>query len=578
MVGTKYISYAYKEGDKTILSTVTENGKLINVIFSEGEFKEFLEGELREAGFLYGDKEIVYEKPTLHKAQIEITEECNLKCPFCYVGNKAFRSMPIDKALELLEKLKSLGVKIIEISGGEPFLYKDLDVFLSRAKDIGFYIVLFTNGTVIKYPLLKYVDRLQISYDGPLYLHKKYRGVEINIKEIVERCKEFNNNLRVDIATVLYKDTSVYDMYNLYRELKDVNFDYWGLSPPVPTGYAKELTIEDLKEIYLKILDLLYLLKKVDKRFYENKILFKNKRKYICPAGESYIYITEDFKVKPCPLIDRYIGDFWEGFKPKKLEEFKIYEEICRNCEGCLFPCPAYRFYFSKSTNPWCKTKFKKYRIFENPLFIIYYDFFRKDRNWEFNILKNLIYELENRSIIVDFGCGIGNLTYMIAEEFKDSKIIGIDSSSILIEHAKSRYNLKNLDFVCEDALKFIKKINTIDIAIFWWASIIGYDYPWKTLLRILRKKCRHVIIDLPPPSSDDIIDVQKEKYRIRVITKGSFNFVDIFEEDELKLSTVYIFHNYSTSYLNNIFEKIGYKIKKFLNIKNRRIWVLSSN
>lgn len=61
---------------------------------------------------------------------------------------------------------------------------------------------------------------------------------------------------------------------------------------------------------------------------------------------------------------------------------------------------------------------------------------------------------------ILDIGCGPGNSTAVLKEYFKSSEILGIDSSSQMIETARKKY--PNLNFEQKDARKISEKYSLI--------------------------------------------------------------------------------------------------------------------
>ncbi|HSQ97295.1 MAG TPA: radical SAM protein [Rickettsiales bacterium] len=60
-------------------------------------------------------------------AYIYITENCQLKCKHCYLGQRLVKPqiMSKNKVFNILKLLKKLGVKKLSIFGGEPTLHKD---------------------------------------------------------------------------------------------------------------------------------------------------------------------------------------------------------------------------------------------------------------------------------------------------------------------------------------------------------------------------------------------------------------------------------------------------------------------
>lgn len=79
------------------------------------------------------------------------TAGCNFRCPFCHNASLVShidmgRNIPTEQVLSFLKK--RLGVLDgICISGGEPLLQPDLEAFISRVKEMGYFVKLDTNGS-----------------------------------------------------------------------------------------------------------------------------------------------------------------------------------------------------------------------------------------------------------------------------------------------------------------------------------------------------------------------------------------------------------------------------------------------
>jgi MoaA/NifB/PqqE/SkfB family radical SAM enzyme len=83
---------------------------------------------------------------------IEPTDRCNLYCPGCYAKSSCDGSdLPFERMGEIVEQLVDMGVSLITISGGEPFLREKIDGTVTRLakrfRSQGFMV--YTNGTLI---------------------------------------------------------------------------------------------------------------------------------------------------------------------------------------------------------------------------------------------------------------------------------------------------------------------------------------------------------------------------------------------------------------------------------------------
>jgi len=94
-----------------------------------------------------------------------LTYRCNAYCDFCHFGDhEAFRgSRHADTELVLrnLSDLYKLGVRFIDLTGGEPLLHPDVGVIAAAAKNHGMRTSITTNGLL--YP--KFAERLRGNVD-----------------------------------------------------------------------------------------------------------------------------------------------------------------------------------------------------------------------------------------------------------------------------------------------------------------------------------------------------------------------------------------------------------------------------
>ena len=114
-------------------------------------------------------------------ANYYITTRCNARCVFCSIRRKSGMDAHSADVLRHLKDLSSLGVRIVDMTGGEPLLHPDLPLFLREAKRRGLKTTVTTNG--ILYParaeeIRGLVDWLHFSLDSiDAAEHDRIRGV-----------------------------------------------------------------------------------------------------------------------------------------------------------------------------------------------------------------------------------------------------------------------------------------------------------------------------------------------------------------------------------------------------------------
>jgi MoaA/NifB/PqqE/SkfB family radical SAM enzyme len=110
-----------------------------------------------------------------------LTYRCNAKCEFCDIWEQPSPYVTLENVEANLSDLKKLGVKVIDFTGGEPLLHRQLPEILSLAKDQGFITTVTTNSLL--YPkkaklLAGLIDMLHFSLDSyDQEQHDTMRGV-----------------------------------------------------------------------------------------------------------------------------------------------------------------------------------------------------------------------------------------------------------------------------------------------------------------------------------------------------------------------------------------------------------------
>lgn len=105
----------------------------------------------------------------LQKLYVEITNECNLACPFCPAHSRPRAAMSRDQFRTVLDHIRGQAATLYFHVKGEPLLHPDLRAFLELAGQEGFRVRITTNGTLLAerkdalagQPCL---DRLQVSF------------------------------------------------------------------------------------------------------------------------------------------------------------------------------------------------------------------------------------------------------------------------------------------------------------------------------------------------------------------------------------------------------------------------------
>ena len=156
-----------------------------------------------------------------------VTQRCNAKCMMCNSHENPTR--PEDEmGSEVMEKLPE--AKFIQITGGEPFLRKDIeDIVRILIKKAG-RVMINTNGYYTEkitelcrnYPQLA----MRVSIDGSREMHDRIRGIPIYDKamETIRELKEIGvKDLGISFTL---QESNYKEMIPLYRKAEDLGVDF----------------------------------------------------------------------------------------------------------------------------------------------------------------------------------------------------------------------------------------------------------------------------------------------------------------------------------------------------------------
>ena len=114
---------------------------------------------------------------------LSLTECCNLKCITCSLGKEITKenlSVDIKKIFNILHQAQEMKVKTVVLSGGEPFLVKEIFEIAEYIKMLKMTVCVTTNGFYNDQLLNKIagsqIDHLHFSLDGLGRHHDEIRG------------------------------------------------------------------------------------------------------------------------------------------------------------------------------------------------------------------------------------------------------------------------------------------------------------------------------------------------------------------------------------------------------------------
>lgn len=113
--------------------------------------------------------------PRLNFLWIETTSRCNLRCIHCYADAEPKQDINLstEEIKRLIGEAAELGCKKLQFTGGECTLRGDLKDLIEHARSKEFnYIEVFTNGTLLTEPLIRYFAKEGVYVAISLYSYR----------------------------------------------------------------------------------------------------------------------------------------------------------------------------------------------------------------------------------------------------------------------------------------------------------------------------------------------------------------------------------------------------------------------
>ena len=146
-------------------------------------------------------------------AGLELTNQCNLRCRYCYVDKNAVSEMSFSLIEATLDKLRAMGTRVIVLTGGEIFMREDISDIIRLVESRKILMVLYTNGTIPLEPYREILEsnwilRIELTIYGAseeTYSEfcgngLSYRFLEDNIKLL----KELNKRVLIKVVPTKY--------------------------------------------------------------------------------------------------------------------------------------------------------------------------------------------------------------------------------------------------------------------------------------------------------------------------------------------------------------------------------------
>lgn len=282
-----------------------------------------------------------------------VTNKCNAKCSHCFYW-KNLNSSKKELSLEEIEKItKKLGnIEVLLLSGGEPFLRKDLFEIISLfIKNNSVKVVSIPTNALLKDTIIETTRKLSETYPHITFSvnpsiddlnenHDKMRGIKncfnkaIETLKELEKLKEEKNNVEVVVNTTI-SNFNYENMDKIIDFFKKFNITYHNFE--LLRGNPKERSInlpplEEIRKIHRKVIALrkYYINKNKKSGFIERvfekfsvlgvlkytdrikeDVLDEKNLPFECSAGKNIVVLEPEGDIRLCELLPK-VGNLRE--------------------------------------------------------------------------------------------------------------------------------------------------------------------------------------------------------------------------------------------------------------------------
>lgn len=365
------------------------------ICYQDGKNDKELEDSLDKQ--FYGKEESIpcssywYDKKELDMLVINVTNNCNLRCKYCYANygkfnNLNFKTKNIDRntILSMFQYLQNKRIKKVNnvmFFGGEPLLAIEEIEFICQTfqecypKGSRPHFSFVTNLTILNRKIINIIDRynisLTISIDGPEYIHDSQRVTELGkgtFEIIKNNYKVIRNHVKSIEATYtinhINNKISVFELRNWLSKEFELNISNIDV---VPVTDYKSLEVDRMKyqnELHDSRANMedSFILAAFDKTM---------QSELFCNAGKNRICITIEGDIYPCQMYVNYskaklgsvIDDSLYQKQLGKIEDRYRNKEKCKCCWAQKFckVCPAQALNNEMFTEERCNKRLIRY-------------------------------------------------------------------------------------------------------------------------------------------------------------------------------------------------------------------------
>ncbi|MCP4333735.1 MAG: heme d1 biosynthesis radical SAM protein NirJ [Gammaproteobacteria bacterium] len=196
-----------------------------------------------------------------------LIRRCNLACKHCYATSADIDfdgELSTAEVFAVMDDLKAFGVSVLILSGGEPLLRPDIFEISHHAREMGFYVGLSTNGTLIDASNIEAIedvgyDYVGVSLDGMRDTHDRFRRKQGAFDESINGIRLCHEaGIKIGLRFTLTRDNAS-ELPDLLQLMRDEDIDKFYLSHLNYAGRGNRNRASDLHHQMTRVaMDLMF--------------------------------------------------------------------------------------------------------------------------------------------------------------------------------------------------------------------------------------------------------------------------------------------------------------------------------
>lgn len=163
--------------------------------------------------------------PTPERLTLMLTSENNLECSLADMSERQYdkKELTRDESFKIIHEAVRIGVKRLDITGGEPLLHGNIFEILEKARSLGLLVTLHTNGILLK----RHMDRLLkaklhcivVSVHGFKETHMKVCNITAHYDDIIWSLEYLHKHGQAVAAHCIVAKENIHELEDLYDYL-----------------------------------------------------------------------------------------------------------------------------------------------------------------------------------------------------------------------------------------------------------------------------------------------------------------------------------------------------------------------